>query len=472
MDSKSVLMIAYYFPPEGNAAAYRPLRFLKELVRNGWHGTVISCEPYKYERYDRQLLSQVPPGSQIIRVKDGDPWRAFRSWRNGRLANRLAKSSVEQSRQVVAGQYVPWRSRLRELVRKAEACLYRPDMAMLWIRSTTREATAICRQDRPNVIWATIGPLSAGVVAYRTSVATGIPYVLDFRDPWGLEYYPHEVRRPAWAREIDNRNICRLFKMAQAVVFMFESVAHAYLKAFPGALERTKIHIIPNGFEGEVEPFVHTPGERCTVLYAGTLSSYRYDTLLQGLLQLKHQHPIRAARLRMLFVGEGLQQLAERVADMNLGDMFEIRPPVSSAEVRLLQREAHALLVLGRMPGRTAHDLVAGAKLFGYLQAGRPIIGVLPRDETRRILSQVGSTITADADSSAEVVAVFERVLNAWSNKNLDRFVPDPVACEAYSSRRQSLDLIAALGGAFPGKVLTTGVLSTLSSRFGPEVVE
>jgi hypothetical protein len=278
-------------------------------------------------------------------------------------------------------------------------------------------------------------------------VETGIPYVLDFRDPWGLEYYPHEIRRPAWAKKIDYRNMCRIFKEAQSVVFMFESVAQAYLQAFPGALEREKIHIIPNGFEGAVESFVHPPGNRCTVLYAGTLSTYRYDTLLEGLVQLKRRNPVRAAQLRMLFVGEGLQQLAERVVELDLHDMFEVRPPVPSVEVRPLQREAHALLVLGRMPGRTAHDLVAGAKLFGYLQAGRPIIGVVPCDETRRILRQIGSSLIADADSPGEVVSVLTNVLEAWSNRTLDGLVPGRTACEGYSSTRQITNLIAALNG-------------------------
>ena len=469
MNAQSVIMIAYFFPPEGNAAVYRPMRFLKELVKSGWHVTLISSEPYRYERYDPALVEQVPPAVRVVRVRGRDPWRAFQSRRGTQATKQLSGLSAEEVRQVVATHHSPWRSRMREWVRIAETLVYRPDMAMPWIKPAVRASMDVCQRHRPNVIWATIGPLSAGVVAYRTSVATGIPYVLDFRDPWGLEYYPHEMRRPAWAKDIDNRNIRRLFQGAQAVVFMFESVAEAYRQAFPGALEKTKIHIIPNGFEGDVEPFVHTPGDRCAILYAGTLSTYRYDTLLEGLVQLKRQDPSLAARLKMLFIGEGIQHLAERVTDLELGDIFEIRPPIPSAEVRSLQREAHALLVLGRMPGRTAHDLVAGAKLFGYLQAGRPIIGIVPHDETRRILGRVGSPLIADADSPAEIVTVLKKILDAWSSGTLEQFIPNRAACEAYSSNRQILDLIRALHGASPGKILTEDAL-TVSTDVKPEV--
>jgi hypothetical protein len=455
MKAKSVLMISYFFPPEGSAAAYRPLRFLKELARKGWCATVVCCEPYQYERYDPQLLSQVPGDTEIVRVKGQDPWRAFQTWRGVRVKHILAGSSSEEARQVVASHHAPLRSMLREVVRTIEAWVYRPDIAMPWIRPAVAQIREACRRSRPNVIWATIGPLSAGVAAYRTSVATEIPYVLDFRDPWGLEYYAEEVRRPAWARKVDHGIICRMFERAQAVVFQFESIAECYVRAFPGALDREKIYIIPNGFEGAVETFVHVTGARCKVLYAGTLHTYRYDTLLEGLVRLKRKDPERAKQLQLLFVGEGLQELADRVADLDILDLVEIAPPTSHAEIRRLQQEAHALLVLGRTPGRKGHELVAGAKLFGYLQAGRPIIGIVPGDETRRTLGQVGNSMIADADSPIEVVAVFERVIDAWSKGTLESLVPNRAACEAYSSSQQISVLVAALDGKPPQKILT-----------------
>jgi hypothetical protein len=456
-------MVAYYFPPEGNAGVYRPLRFLKELMKEGWHATVICCEPYQYERYDPQLLAEVPSATRVVRVKGWDPWRAFQTWRAGRLENKLIWSSTEEARQVRASHHALLRSRLREAVRRAEAWVYRPDIAMPWIRPAVGRICDVCRQSRPNVIWATVGPLSAGVAAYRASVATGIPYVLDFRDPWGLEYYAEEVRRPAWARKVDYRIMCRTFERAQAVVFLFESIAERYVGAFPGSLDKAKIHIIPNGFEGTVEDFVHVPGARCRILYAGTLGSYRYDTLLEGLVRLKRKDPDRAKQLQLLFVGEGLEELSERAADLDILDLFEISSPTSHAAIRRLQQEVHALMVLGRTPGRKGHELVAGAKLFGYLQAGRPIIGILPGDETRRILEQVGNSLIADAASPAEVVTVFERLIDAWSKGTLESLVPNRAACEGYSSSRQISVLVDALDGAPPEKVL--GVDSAILPR-------
>jgi hypothetical protein len=328
--------------------------------------------------------------------------------------------------------------------------VYRPDFAMPWIRPAVAQIQKACSRSRPHVIWATIGPLSSGVAAYRASLTTGIPYVLDFRDPWGLEYYSEEVRRPGWAKKVDHRTMCRMFERAQAVVFLFESIAECYVRAFPRALEEKKIHVIPNGFEGTVDNFVHVKDSRCNVLYAGNMATYRYDTLLEGLVRLKSKDPERAKQLHLLFVGENLRALANEVADRGIMDLVEVAPPKSHAEIRRLQRNAHALLVLGRTPSRKGHELVAGAKLFGYFQAGRPIIGIVPGDETRRILAQVGNSMIADADSPTEVVAVFEKLIDAWSKGTLASLVPNRAACEVYSSERQTELLVRALEGIPP----------------------
>ena len=66
---KSVVMIAYAFPPEGNAGAYRPLRFVRQLPSKGWQPTVITLATDFYERYDSKLLNSVPPEITVIASK-------------------------------------------------------------------------------------------------------------------------------------------------------------------------------------------------------------------------------------------------------------------------------------------------------------------------------------------------------------------------------------------------------------------
>jgi glycosyltransferase involved in cell wall biosynthesis len=320
-------------------------------------------------------------------------------------------------------------------------------MAMGWIKPAVKATTHMCARKRPDVIWATAGPLSSFVVAQQASQRIGVPYVLDFRDAWTITYNEFEARQPAWVTRLKRNSLYRLLEGAQAVTFRYHTEAECYWQAYRGALDAARIHIIPNGYEGTIDEFVVPNSNKCTVLYAGTLSSYRYDTLLQALDRLKSSDADRARRLRLLVVGEGVEALAHEAAVLGLTDIVETAGSTSHAEITRLQREAHALLVLGRPPTMKGYELFAGAKLFSYLKAGRPIVGVLPPDETKKILQRVGVSTVADGDSPAEIVAVFRQLLDAWAEGTLSSLVPNRAACQAYAAERQTAALVCALEG-------------------------
>jgi glycosyltransferase involved in cell wall biosynthesis len=326
-----------------------------------------------------------------------------------------------------------------------EAWHYYPDMAKPWIKPAIAATVDICVRHRPDAIWATAGPISSWIVAQQASERTGVPYVLDLRDPWGLNYYESELRRPRQIKQLDHRNMSRVLKGAQAVVFLFDSVAECYRRAYPDALDPAKIHIIPNGYDGTIDMCRRPTADRCLILYTGTLCSYRYDTLLQAVRLLKQSDAELARRLHLVFLGEGTEVLANEASSFNLSDVVTTRPPMSYAEIEQLQEGAHAFLVLGRPSTRKDYQLLAGAKLFAYLKTGQPIVGILPLDETRKVLQRVGVVTVADVDSPVQIVEVLRRILDAWSSNTLRALAPDRIACTAYSAECQTAGLICAL---------------------------
>src|ERR1700736_691932 len=232
---KSVLMIAYWFPPEGNAPVYRPLRFLRNLPAFGWTGGVISGGN-QFERYDRELLNQVPQGTEIIRVADGDLWQSIQRKRSQRLRNTTAGSKSPVAARESAGRTVTVRSRVRGLVRKAESCWYHPDMQRSWIRPAVDATQATCARIRPDVLWATGPPWSAFIVARRAAESTGITYVLDFRTSWTIVPSSFEAMRPAWAQKRDRRMLRDLLGNAQAVTFFYEAEAECFWRLYKDSL--------------------------------------------------------------------------------------------------------------------------------------------------------------------------------------------------------------------------------------------
>jgi glycosyltransferase involved in cell wall biosynthesis len=454
---KNVVMIAYGFPPEGNAGAYRPLRFVRQLPNLGWRPIVISAIPHQYERYDSALLDKVPRDVEVIRVKCSDSWQAFQSSRS-RMEKSLRGHHRARSNLHNNARY-NLRARMREIVRTAEAWWYHPDMAMPWIRPAVEATIEVCQRKRIDVIWATAGPVSSFVVAQRSAFQMGVPYVLDFRDSWTITYNAFEARQPEWAKRRARRSMHKLIGNAKAVVFRYHDEAECFWQAYSGALDASRVHIIPNGYESPIEEVSFPRGDKCTVLYAGTLPDYRYDTFLKALSMLKQTDPCRAKQLRILFVGEGMDVLADDAGALYLEDIVETSGWKPHSEITCLQGQAHALLVLGRPSTMNGYELFAGAKLFGYLKTARPIIGVLPKDQTKNILSRVGVRTIADVESVSEIIKVLRLLLDSWAAGTLSSLIPDPKACEAYSSERQTVALVRALEGLpaeqtfFPGMV-------------------
>jgi hypothetical protein len=443
-DLKNVIMVAHDFPPEGNAGAYRPLRFVRYLVAYKWMPTVVSAIPAQYERYDPGLMASIPEKVDVIRIRYSDLWQAFQAWRSkGTLfTQRRNNKEIESGAADSRGNLRSW---LRECVRTIEAWWYHPDMASPWLNAAVKATTEVSKRKRASVIWATAGPVTSFYVAQLASKRTHIPYVLDFRDAWTITFNEFEARRPQWATRRDRRRMFELLRGAQAVIFRYHAEAECFWHAYAGALDATRIHIIPNGYEAPIDDAVSPTGNKCTILYAGTLSDYRYDTLLEALTVLKRASPHRAKYLRLSFIGEGVDMIAKEAERLNLTEVIETAGRQSHAEIRFLERQAHALLILGRPATMKGYELFAGAKLFGYLKAGRPIVGVLPEDETRSVLQRLGVTTLADVNSVEEITAVLCSVIDHWSMDSLSSILPDRKACEVYSSEQQTKALVRAL---------------------------
>jgi glycosyltransferase involved in cell wall biosynthesis len=461
---KSVVMIAYFFPPEGSAGVYRPLRFLRHLSKMGWSTTVVSADPYGCERYDPELLELVPTDTEVVRVRGKDMWQAVQAWRGRRIQDKISAVSPDAADKIRASQYSSLRSSIRKTVRTAEAYYYHPDLAKRWIRPAVKATVEVCARKRPDVIWATAAPISAWVVARQVADRTAVPYVLDLRDPLGLSYYDPEVPQPPAVKRRIRRTMHQLFEGAQSVVFLFDSVAETYCRLFAGALDARKVHIIPNGYEGTISEFAPNTGNQFTVLYTGTVTSYRYDTLLQALASFKKADPTRAAMLRFRFVGEGMDDLAREASMLGLSDIVVTSGPTSHAEITRLEREADAFLVLGRLSSIKGHELFAGAKVFNYLKANRPVLGVLPQDETRKILERVGVSTIADAASPVDIKLTVRRLLDAWSEETLTFFRPIRAECEVYSAERQTEALVQALKGLSPAEPFAPGMVDIAPS--------
>src|SRR5512142_2020915 len=74
---RTVLVVAYYFPPMGLSGVQRTLKFVKYLPEFGWRPTVLTVTPTGYYAQDYTMLEEIKQ-IRIERAGSLDPNRLFR----------------------------------------------------------------------------------------------------------------------------------------------------------------------------------------------------------------------------------------------------------------------------------------------------------------------------------------------------------------------------------------------------------
>jgi glycosyltransferase involved in cell wall biosynthesis len=351
---------------------------------------------------------------------------------------------VEKSNRIKYFRKLDFRALARNIVKWIEARVYHPDYYMTWISSAVREAERnFPHGNGIHALWATGNPWSDFEVGYRLSRRWGLPLILDFRDGWTITHNEFESRRPTWARQWDRRRLNHYLMIAQSVVFLSKKYAQSYQDSYRN-LSPDKIHVIPNGFEPEpVEP-LPIRGKQLRVFYAGLLALRKYDTLFEAFSNLLRRGD--ALDMEIVFVGTEEPHAEQLAMQLCLQDHIHFLPHQPFAVVQQMMKEAHALLILGEQPMPGMEFFVA-SKVFHYLALARPVLGILPNNETKNILHALDSQLLADVNSVQQVEQVLLKLYNAWQSDQLSNLVLFRDALNKYSEPYLSKMLSDILDG-------------------------
>ena len=451
---RAVLMIAYLFPPEGAAGATRPLLFARYLPRFGWHPIVVASHPVSYSRYDPDLAWAIPPDLEIYRARHTDPWLQLQAWRAKRISKNAHPSTKIHSPTSTNEGAGRW-SWLRSLVEQIEPILYHPDRYMTWILSAYLEGSQLLRtQASIKAVWATAGPLSDLVVGYLLSRRFNRPLVVDFRDAWTVGWHPWTESRPSWARRLDHKMMELIFEQASAAIFLHQPMAEAFLSQYSASLSEEKVYLIPNGFDDRqistrqnVSATSETPRRALRLVYTGTLTFRRVDTLYQALRVLREEDQVWASRLQLHLVGEMAAADQDLIKEFELAGQVVAPGIVTRAEARQYQLEADVLLLLMEQfpDGKPGQEWMVSSKVFDYLATGKPILAVMPKNEAWHILRDLGISILAHVEDVAAIVEMLRDLYAAWEKGSLHDYAPGQAGRMRYSASNLTRQLATVL---------------------------
>jgi glycosyltransferase involved in cell wall biosynthesis len=242
----------------------------------------------------------------------------------------------------------------------------------LWAEAATRKALEIARTLPPGVVIATSPTPAALLAGKRIARRLHWPLILDYRDPWSAHEWP------AWRRSVIAQWIARrleggVVQRSAARVLNTPAMRTSFEKFFAGS-DTARNFVIPNGFEAVADAPPPASTGPVHIVHAGEIYTGRsLVPVLEAARRLAARHPARP--VRVITFGELPEAEWSRIRAAGLGDFVDERPRIPFTALFAELQRAHLLLaVVGEhMPYSTPY------KVYDYMAAGRPILGIAPR---------------------------------------------------------------------------------------------
>jgi glycosyltransferase involved in cell wall biosynthesis len=335
---RSILLIAFHFPPEPLPGAMRPSRFFRYLPEFGYEPEVITG------------AVQTEPHPRIHSI----PAPTF-------LPN---KYTIAGAIEIILHK-VAWPT----------------ELALLWAGSASSKARRLMKDKPVAAVISTGPPMNTHITAMTLKLRYGIPWIADFRDPMiGNPFRPQLNRMHDWADHLAERQI---FRHADAILGVSDVIEGWWRDRYPQHVH--KMHILYNGYDPSEELTGRPiPPRTYRVLsYVGNLyGTRRPDIILHAVARLLDRNCLNRENIRLQFVGEIEHDIwkvnGAAISDLQQKGIIECTGLIPRPQALKLMAESDYLLMLDIQDGGQGYAVPS--KIFEYIRMGRPILTVTERN--------------------------------------------------------------------------------------------
>lgn len=343
---KKLLIIYPHWIPSNLVGVQRARLIANFLPKYGWQPIIVAVNPEYYEE------SLVPELAKTVNNNVKVYWCGAKKAKSGRIVG---------------------------------------DIALRGFNQLIRKSVEVIAKERPDFIWSPLPSFYTSLVCRRVHDKTGVPYGLDYMDPWVHNFPGARFPNKAW--------------LAKRVAKVLEPIAVKKVSMLTGVTELSYSPVIdrnpklkgiisgymPLGFDPS--DYNHTPdnshllwekdGDVMPILYAGAFlpqAHFYLDILFDIIAGLRKENKLDP-RLRLYFVGTGkgnLMTVAEYAAKHGISDIVtENTDRISYLEVLHNLSKAYGVLAIGnREPHYTA------SKIFQTILSGRRVFPIFHENST------------------------------------------------------------------------------------------
>jgi glycosyltransferase involved in cell wall biosynthesis len=429
-ETRSVLLVTYYFPPSGGPGVQRMLKFTKYLPHFGWKPVVLTVrEDAEYPVRDPSLWKDVPEGTRILRTGITEFYRLYRGI--AKPADPLDISTRSRQGGLVQG-----------LLRKIRAGVFIPDGRVGWIPHALGPGRKLARGEGVRAILSSGPPFTTHLIGGTISRRTGLPWVADFRDPWTrAPFYPD---RGGLARMIDERCERWVVRNATRTIAVNREILADFIDRYRG-LDASRLITLSNGFDEEdFEGIAREEPPKMTLVHTGSLFASRDpQELREALSALCREEEGFAGGVDLILAGRVDREVVEAFRTPPLDRIVRAIGYLEHGESLRLLRRAHLCLVFVGEESQSRGMLTG--KVFEYLGSGTAVLALAPEGEAAELIRRCRAGYTLAPGDAAGLKELLRSLWRRYRSGERRFAQPDPEAVAQYGRRRLTERLASIL---------------------------
>jgi len=343
------------------------VKFTKYLPQYGWQPVIYTPENPEQLALDESLLDEIPAEAEVIKTHITEPYGIYRKLFGGKK-----KTSTNDGVNPLNSTKKSWKQKIAVWVR---GNFFVPDPRVSWVGPSVRFLKKYLAEHPVDAMVTTGPPQSMHLIGLKLKRATGLRWIVDFRDPWTKMYYFKNMGLWPLAERKQRR-------MEQAVIDECDAVTTItpyVVKDFQD-MTSTKVHLLTNGFDEDDFPEVEVqPGEKFTVVHTGLFSADGDPVNLWDALARKcscDKEFKKALEIRL--AGKVDAPVLASIRDRGLWDNLVNLGYLEHSRTVAEQRSASILILPLRQDPEYRKALPG--KIFEYLAARRPVLGIGQED--------------------------------------------------------------------------------------------
>lgn len=349
---KKILIISPHFPPSNLTSVHRARFFAQHFPSFGWEPIILTVHEKYYEEVpDYNLEKLLPPDLKIEKV------RALKVFRPRILG----------------------------------------DIGLRAFYSMYKKAKRLIKEENIDFVYITIPSFYGALWGRWLHKATGIPYGIDYIDPW-VHVFPGKRKRfsRSWLATVISRFLEPIaVKKASLITGVAESYYHDVIVRNPALTEHCKFIAIPYGSEKsdyekinelKLKPYLfEKKGGIVQMVYAGAMLPKAFAPL-EAIFSAINNNSGQFQNLEFHFIGTGktpndpvgynIKPLAEKYGLWE-NVVFEYPKRIPYLDVLVHLNSADGIFILG-----STESHYTPSKVYQGVLSGRPILAVLHQDST------------------------------------------------------------------------------------------